>query len=136
MRLELFDGDAPGRREEAIWRERPAKGSLSGDWLVPLLLVSLRDAPARGYELRRSILGLGLRRVRESTLYRALRRMEEEGLLDSGPPGAEPRLRRYAITGSGEAYLDCMAGALEQYRDEIDAFLRVCRPRSLRRKGA
>jgi DNA-binding PadR family transcriptional regulator len=137
--MEFFDG---GSRGEAIWRpdgrlrERLPAGNFSEGWLVPLLLVALRDGPARGHELELGVRALGLRGVREAAFYRVLRRMEEESLLDSQPPGAETPLRRYEITASGEAYLDAVTGALEQYRGEIDAFLRVCHSRSLRRKGA
>jgi DNA-binding PadR family transcriptional regulator len=40
-------------------------------------------------------------------------------------PGAWPLRRRYEITASGEAYLHFWADALKDYREEMDAFLRL-----------
>ena len=61
------------------------------------------------------------------TLYRTLRRMEKDGIVESSweTSGGGPARRMYAITGSGEAHLDFWAKSMEQYQQNMDAFFRL-----------
>ncbi len=101
--------------------------SLSVDWIVPFLLLGLRERNFHGYELTRRIADLGFGATRLGTVYRTLRQMEEEGMVASEGDGLDSRLsrRRYSITGSGEAYLEFWAGSLAWYRKEIDLFFQL-----------
>ena len=100
--------------------EVPYTGSL-----VPFLLLNLRERDSDGPELKQKLADLGFGATQPRTMYRALRRMEGEGLISSESHGldgpARPR-RGFSITGSGEAYLELWADALAQYKEEVDLF--------------
>jgi poly-beta-hydroxybutyrate-responsive repressor len=92
----------------------------------PALLLLLRERPAHGYELLESLAELlPGERIDMGNLYRALRALERDGLVDSDwhadAPG--PARRVYALTDAGVRLLDEWAGALESARGRIDAFL-------------
>lgn len=99
---------------------------MSEEWLAPFILLVLRDGHSRADELSRSIAELGFGAVRSGEFYRTLRGMEREGMISATPelPGCWPPLGRYGITESGEAFLGFWADYLEQYRGEMDLFLR------------
>jgi DNA-binding PadR family transcriptional regulator len=79
------------------------------------------------YELTERMARLGFGATRPGKVYHTLRLMEEEGLIFSERSGTEYLLsqRRYGPTGPGEAYLAFLAHPLEQYRKEIELFLRT-----------
>lgn len=92
----------------------------------PALLLLLRERPAHGYELLEALPALHPgERVDMGNLYRALRRLEEEGLVrsqwDAAAPG--PARRVYELTDAGRELLDRWAEALGRARDRIDTFL-------------
>lgn len=115
----------------------------SRGWLMPLLLLVISKGAggsgggsgARGQDLMSAMAGFGLDALRPAAAYRALRRMEKEGMVLSGPLWGQtgggrrgfhdlwPSRRRYEITESGEAYLAFWADALDQYREETEMFL-------------
>ena len=87
----------------------------------PALLLLLRERPAHGYELLDALPELvpgG--RVDMGNLYRALRSLEEDGLVSSEWDGAK---RIYDLTGEGRALLDEWAAALGRAQDRIAVFL-------------
>jgi PadR family transcriptional regulator, regulatory protein PadR len=94
------------------------------NWSIPVALVVLREESSYGYTLMERLTGLGFEEINPGTLYRALRKMENEGLCDSGWETSEvgPACRAYSITGAGEAYLDSWARASERYQPVLDAF--------------
>ena len=92
----------------------------------PALLLLLRERPAHGYELLDALPALtGEARVDMGNLYRVLRALEEDGLVNSewqaDAPG--PAKRIYDLTPSGRRLLDEWAAALTRSRGRIDAFL-------------
>ena len=92
----------------------------------PALLLLLRERPAHGYELLEQLPALlGAERIDMGNLYRALRALEDEGLVRSqwrdDLPG--PTKRTYELTDAGRRLLDLWAGALEDARGRIDGFL-------------
>ena len=97
------------------------------DWLVPFLLLGLREWTYYGSELTQKMNGFGLRDKYLEEMYQALRQMEAQGLLVSEHDGFEfdPSRRRYSITEAGRAYLEFWAASLSQYREEIDLFFRL-----------
>jgi PadR family transcriptional regulator, regulatory protein PadR len=92
----------------------------------PALLLLLRERPAHGYDLLERLPELtGEARVEMGNLYRLLRGLEEEGLVESewddSSPG--PAKRRYAITEAGERLLDHWVEALRRSQKRTARFL-------------
>ena len=96
------------------------------NWLVPVILLSLRELNSYGYELMERTAAFGFEAINPGTLYRTLRQMEKEGLCKSKWETSRggPARRVYSITDAGEAYLDFWAEALEQYKRNMDTFFR------------
>ena len=94
------------------------------NWLVPVVLLTLREWNSYGYELMERTAAFGFEAMNPGTLYRTLRQMEKEGVVESKWETSKggPARRMYTITDAGEAYLDFWAEALEQYRRNMDAF--------------
>jgi PadR family transcriptional regulator PadR len=104
------------------------------NWLVPVVLVTLREWNSYGYELMERVAAFGFEAMNPGTLYRTLRQMEKEGLCVSKWETSKggPARRVYSITEAGEAYLDFWAESLEQYRQVMDSFFRLYIGRSPR----
>ncbi len=94
------------------------------NWLVPVILLSLRDWNSYGYELMERAAVFGFEAMNPGTLYRTLRQMEKNGLCESKWETSRggPARRMYSITDAGEAYLDFWAEALQQYQRNMEAF--------------
>jgi PadR family transcriptional regulator PadR len=105
------------------------------NWLVPVILLSLREWNSYGYELMDRTAAFGFEAMNPGTLYRTLRQMEKEGVVESKWETSKggPARRMYSITDAGEAYLDFWAEALEQYRRNMESFFRLYTGRSLRK---
>ncbi len=108
---------------------------LPKDFLRPCLLLLLReDGEAHGYELLESVCAFGFDRSDPGALYRSLRRLEKEGLVQSGwrDSATGPRKRVYSLTEGGIAELDRRASDLADGERRIDSFLsRYLRARRL-----
>jgi poly-beta-hydroxybutyrate-responsive repressor len=104
------------------------------NWLVPVILLTLRQWNSYGYELMERAAAFGFEAINPGTLYRTLRQMEKEGIVESTWETSKggPARRMYTITDAGEAYLDFWADALEQYRRNMDTFFRLYTGRPLR----
>jgi poly-beta-hydroxybutyrate-responsive repressor len=92
----------------------------------PALLLLLARGPTHGYELLERLPGLiGEERVDVGNVYRALRGLEEEGLVVSEwqaeLPG--PAKRTYTLTEEGRTVLDAWRESLDELRDSLTAFL-------------
>jgi PadR family transcriptional regulator, regulatory protein PadR len=114
----------------------PWNGGRRGGWfmqppmwgfLQPCLLLLLKEGPKHGYSLleelsQRKLMGQG---VDVGNLYRTLRRMEGEGLVESAwsEQDTGPNKRVYQITPLGEEGLLHWANALEQRTSVIYNFL-------------
>ncbi len=94
------------------------------NWLVPVILLTLREWSSYGYELMERTAAFGFEAMNPGTLYRTLRQMEKDGVVESKWETSRggPARRMYTITDAGEAYLDFWADALEQYRRNMDTF--------------
>ena len=106
------------------------------NWLVPVILLTLRECTSYGYKLMEQAAAFGFGAMNPGTLYRTLRHMERDGLCKSEwntTNGEGPARRVYTITDAGEAYLDFWAEALEQYRRNMDAFFSLYTGRPARR---
>ncbi|MEW6727693.1 helix-turn-helix transcriptional regulator [Desulforudis sp. 1088] len=92
-----------------------------------LLLLSLR--PMHGYELIQMLNGVAFTGEESdpATVYRNLRRMEDDGLVHSQWEAGEsgPARRVYHLTVEGEHLLDMMAANARRRREQLEAFLRL-----------
>lgn len=97
------------------------------NWLVPVILLSLRDWNSYGYELMERSTRFGFEAMNPGTLYRTLRQMEKDGIVESSWETSKggPARRMYSITDAGETYLDFWAKSLEQYQRTMDTFFRM-----------
>jgi DNA-binding PadR family transcriptional regulator len=68
-----------------------------------LILTSLADCPKHGYALVKDIEGFAGVRLGPGTLYSALAKLEQAGLVEALP--AEERRRPYRITADGREFL-------------------------------
>ena len=68
-----------------------------------LVLVSLADSPKHGYALLKDIEGFAGASLSPGTLYSAIARLEDAGLVE--PVGALGRRRPYRLTMAGRAAL-------------------------------
>lgn len=103
----------------------PAAGVLPRNFLRPCLLLLLREEPAHGYDLLQRLRTLGFVREDPGGLYRALRALEEEGLVHSAweHSAAGPARRRYTVTRAGVEELHRRAGGLLEASQVLEVFL-------------
>jgi PadR family transcriptional regulator PadR len=92
----------------------------------PAMLRLLAEGPTHGYELLERLPRLiGEERVDVGNVYRALRALEEEGLVSSeweaALPG--PAKRTYTLTDEGRGVLEQWQGSLRELRDGLTVFL-------------
>ena len=128
--------------------EKPKRGSVTPpantlgigcrprNWLEAVVLLSLREWSSYGYELMGRARMFGFEAMNTGTLYRTLRRMEKDGVLESSweTSGDGPARRMYTITDAGRAYLDFWARSLEQYQQTMDTFFRMYTGRPMQDK--
>ncbi len=92
-------------------------------YMETCLLILLKEAPAHGYGLIEGLAPFGYQTedLQLSTLYRRLRRMENEGLVASQWEKGEqgPKKRVYSITLSGEQHLEEWVEILRDRRRRI-----------------
>jgi PadR family transcriptional regulator, regulatory protein PadR len=91
----------------------------------PAVLLVLRDSPGHGYELLEKLQGLmPAERIDMGNLYRILRSLERDGLVDSTwdehAPG--PAKRIYVITESGLRVLAQWVEAFTKIERQIEQF--------------
>jgi PadR family transcriptional regulator PadR len=117
------------------WRSRNRRRLPEGGWAVrarverfgePALLLLLSRGPTHGYELLERLPDvLGEERVDVGNIYRALRALEEEGLVESewqaDLPG--PAKRTYTLTDEGRGALDAWLASLESLRKTLGSFI-------------
>jgi poly-beta-hydroxybutyrate-responsive repressor len=92
----------------------------------PALLLLLRERPRHGYELIELLPELaGGERIDVGNLYRFLRRLEGDGIVESEWRGdlPGPAKRTYSLTPGGERLLGQWADALRRSCEDVSAFL-------------
>ena len=105
--------------------ERPDP-PLPRNFLRPCVLLLLRESPAHGYDLIERLRVFGFSRSDPGGLYRALRALEEEGLVRSGwqaSASGGPDRRIYEPTRAGREELHEQVRALSETRRVLDALL-------------
>jgi len=103
----------------------------SKNWLVPVLLLMLREWSSYGYELMEKMAAFGLTTMNAGTFYRTLRQMEKNGMVSSNWDTSEggPARRVYSITEAGENYLKFWASSLEHYQKMMNMFFQLYKVR-------
>ncbi len=103
----------------------PASPALPRAFSRTCLLLLLRESPSHGYDLIQQVAALGVDASDPGRLYRALRKLEDEGLVHSAwaPSNAGPQRRIYQITRAGSEELHRCARALASGHDHLEAFL-------------
>lgn len=122
MRQRRFRSRNRNRLPDGTWAVR-ARVERFGE---PALLLLLADGPTHGYELLERLPDLlGEERVDVGNIYRALRALEDDGLVVSEwsaeLPG--PTKRTYTLTGDGAAVLASWLDSLETLRDGLESFV-------------
>lgn len=97
----------------------------------PFLLLLLAESPGHGYELVERLKAVGFTEGRAGSLYRELRRLEDEGLVTSHWEASQtrgPARRVYQLTTAGRRSLRaCVSGAegltrtLEEFADRAES---------------
>jgi PadR family transcriptional regulator PadR len=119
------------KKEQENEKEQPtprgATEAWSKNWLVPILLLMLREWSSYGYELMEKMAAFGLATMNPGTVYRTLRQMEKDGIISSNwdTSTTGPARRIYSITDAGETYLNYWANSLNQYQKMMDTFFRL-----------
>ncbi|MGI6406618.1 MAG: helix-turn-helix transcriptional regulator [Syntrophaceticus sp.] len=95
-------------------------------FMQPCLLILLKQRSAHGYELIQLLTEFGFsERLDPGSVYRNLRRLEDEGLVtshwDVGEGG--PARRLYSLSDEGEEMLHAWAVHIRQQRKRMDVFL-------------
>lgn len=96
--------------------------------MVPFLLLSLRGGfSLHGYKLIQQLNHFGFFSVDQGNVYRVLRQMEKDNLLESewDTTSGGPAKRLYSLTDAGEQYLDLWANSLEHYQTMLDGFFKM-----------
>ena len=97
----------------------------TGDMLNAQLLAMLEDWPAYGYELAQQLEQAGFGNYNKGTVYRALRQMENGGLVSSiwETSSAGPARRMYSTTEAGNLFLQNWLTLLNLHRATLERFL-------------
>jgi poly-beta-hydroxybutyrate-responsive repressor len=97
-------------------------------YMQPSLLLALSGGSSYGYELIQTIGEYGFLRgdAPPGMVYRHLRQMDEEGLVESSwdSSGDGPAKRVYSITPEGAEVLEAWIIHMERQRDALAAFIR------------
>jgi PadR family transcriptional regulator, regulatory protein PadR len=116
--------EKPKRGSDTPPANTPGIGCRPRNWLEAVILLSLREWSSYGYELMERARMFGFEAMNTGTLYRTLRRMENDGVLESSweTSGDGPARRMYTITGPGSAHLGIWVKSLERYQKSVDDF--------------
>lgn len=106
-------------------RTEETAGGLPRGYLRPCLLLLLAESPGHGYDLLERVRALGLERIDTAGLYRALRAMEQEGLVTSAWQHSDsgPARRTYSPAREGLDWLHVWAISLRDVERSLGRYL-------------
>lgn len=101
------------------------RADIPRDWLIPFLLLCLRDGGCYTYRLEEKLGELGVDERRSGEVCQVLWQMEREGMITCNRAGGGFKLPQwwYEVTKAGETCLEFCADSLARYREEVDVFL-------------
>ncbi len=106
-------------------------GGKTERFLQPCLLLTLRQQPSYGYDLLEKIMAFGFLDgpADPGTVYRHLRKMEQDGFVSSSwdTSGTGPARRYYRLTKEGENLLGDWIPFMERSLKSLEKFLGVFR---------
>ena len=114
-------------------KEKGLKGDVTGtpkNFVIPVLLLYLRNWNAHGYELLQKLTQFGLHSIDQGNFYRILRQLEKDELVSSqwDTTSKGPAKRIYSITAAGEEYLNIWANSLDNYHKMLTQFFNLYNP--------
>ena len=117
------------KQQEVKKPKTPSLGAPK-NFLIPIMLLHLRDWNSHGYELMEKVMAFGVQSVDQGNFYRLLRQMEKDELVMSewDVSSGGPAKRIYSITEAGEQYLEMWAGSLSYYQKMLDQFFNLYNP--------
>ncbi|KAB7707177.1 poly-beta-hydroxybutyrate-responsive repressor [Bacillus aerolatus] len=97
------------------------------NFIVPVVLLLLKDWQGHGYELMQKLTQFGFYSIDQGNLYRILRQLERDELVTSewDTSAGGPAKRIYSITSAGEQYLQLWADSLGHYQKMLDQFFNM-----------
>ncbi|OCS87102.1 poly-beta-hydroxybutyrate-responsive repressor [Caryophanon tenue] len=100
------------------------------NFLIPIMLLHLRDLNVHGYELMEKLTSFGVESIDHGNFYRLLRQLEKDNLVTSqwDTSAGGPAKRIYTITDAGQEYLDIWANSLNQYQQLLNNFFQLYNP--------
>ncbi|TQR11000.1 poly-beta-hydroxybutyrate-responsive repressor [Psychrobacillus soli] len=117
-------------KEEETKKNKNTNIGAPKNFLIPIMLLHLRDWNTHGYELMEKISQFGMESVDQGNFYRLLRQLEKDALVTSewDTTSGGPAKRIYSITDAGKQYLDLWAGSLSQYQKMLNQFFNIYNP--------
>lgn len=114
------------RNEQEAREGAHGEADVRRDWLVPFLLLCLRDEGCYAHQLEEKLDELGFGGIRLE-MHRALWQIEWEGMVLCDHEGDGFGLLQgwYEITEAGESYLEFWADFMVRYQREVDLFLEL-----------
>ncbi|MGB8425654.1 MAG: helix-turn-helix transcriptional regulator [Desulfobacterales bacterium] len=109
-------------------RIRRPGGGKAERYVQPSILLGLNQKPSYGYELIQGIQKFGFveGQAPPGMIYRHLRQLEEDGLVQSQweTEGSGPARRMYRLTPEGDKVLAIWIAYMERQRDNLQNFIR------------
>lgn len=98
---------------------------IAGSYVRCCLLLLIAEAPSHGYDLAERLSDLGLADVDSAAVYRALRALDDDGLLECWweESGAGPVRRRYRISDAGVSSLEAWAATVGNSASVLNSFV-------------
>jgi PadR family transcriptional regulator, regulatory protein PadR len=122
-----MSNEKPKRRSATPSGSTLGVGYRPRNWLEAVILLSLSKWDSYGYELMARARMFGFEAINTGTLYRTLRRMENDGVVESSWETSRggPARRMYTITGPGDVHLNIWAKSLERYQQSVENFFEL-----------
>jgi len=100
------------------------------NFLIPTMLLHLRDLNTHGYELMQHVTKFGIRSIDKGNFYRILRQLEKDQMVTSewDTTSNGPAKRIYSITEAGETYLELWANTLSHQQKMLNQFFNLYNP--------
>lgn len=106
------------------------KNQLSKGFLIPAMLLHLKEINTHGYELMKLMTEFGIESIDKGNFYRTLRKLERDNIVTSTWDTATtgPAKRIYSLTETGETYLELWANTLSEQQKLLNQFFNLYNP--------